>query len=154
MELDGPQLQGIAAIIGALGISGFFGVRGIRKQKAGVPATDTEIDKNLIDDKRELLEQLDELRELLAKEQGLRLRQAAIAESRRVQEIRLYDAKIAEVVRQRDAAYEASTRNRRRFIERYGEENLGIFMQLPETGETWTAAELRELKRLSDEMAP
>ncbi len=147
---DGPQLQGIAAIIGALGVGGFVGVRGLRKQKAGVPATDAEIDKNLADDKRELLEDVDELRDLLAKEQGLRLRQAAIAESRRVQESRLYESKIADVVRQRNEAYETLARNRRRFIERYGEDNLGIFLQLPEPDETWTAAELRELRRLSD----
>lgn len=149
---DGPQLQGIAAIIGALGLSGFFTIRGRRKQKAGVPASDAEIDKNLVDDKRDLEAECDDLREQLATAQGEHLRRDAIAEAHRSALVRIYEAKISDIIRQRDAAYESSTRNRRRFIERYGEENLGIFVQLPDPGETWSYAELRELKRIRDDL--
>lgn len=150
MGLDGPQLQGIAAIIVALGAAGFFGVRGVRKQRAGVPAHEDEISKNLIEDKRDLEALTDRLQDTLNEERALRARQADAAEQRRMSEARLYQAKIDELVQQRNKLADNAARNRRRFIERYGEEALSTFLPPPDFDETWSAQELREFKRLSD----
>lgn len=150
MGLDGPQLQGIAAIIVALGAAGFFGARGLKKQRQGVPAHEGDIDANLIDDKRELEELASALQAKLTEEQALRARMLDAAEQRRMSEARIYQGKINEVVEQRNKLADTAARNRRRFIEKYGEDALSMFIMVPEFDETWTAAELREFKRLSD----
>lgn len=151
MGLDGPQLQGIAAIITALAAAGFFTYRGIRKQRAGVPASEAEIEANLVDDKKRLQRDNDRLHALLTEEANARRAQAEAAENRRIAEARLYRKKIDElgdVIRDQQ---EITARNRRRFIERYGEDALAGFLEFQGPEETWTAAELREFKRLSDD---
>lgn len=153
MGLDGPQLQGIAAIILALAAAGFFGARGLKKQRNGVPAHEGDIDKNLLEDKRDLEDLNDRLQGKLEEEQTLRAKQVDAAEQRRMSEARLYQQKIEEVVRQRNRLADNAARNRRRFIEKYGEESLSLFLVSPDFDETWTAAELREFKRLSDGQA-
>lgn len=153
MGLDGPQLQGIAAIILALAAAGFFGARGLKKQRNGVPAHEGDIDKNLLEDKRDLEDLNDRLQGKLEEEQTLRAKQVDAAEQRRMSEARLYQQKIDEVVRQRNRLADNAARNRRRFIEKYGEESLSLFLVSPDFDETWTAAELREFKRLSDGQA-
>lgn len=153
MGLDGPQLQGIAAIIAALGVGGVFTYRGVKKQRAGVPASEADIETNLHEDKRRLQKDNDRLHELLTEEANARRAQAEAAENRRIAEARLYRRKIDElgdIIRDQQ---EVTARNRRRFIEQYGEEALKGFLESPELDETWTAAELREFKRLSDEAA-
>lgn len=148
---DGPQLQGFAAIIAALGIGGVFGVRGIRKQRAGVPPSEAEIDANLVDDKKALQKDVAELQAKLTEEAELRREQAELAEQRRLGEARIYTQKISEVVQQRNELAEIAARNRRRFIEKYGEEELRVFIDTPDFPETWSASELREFKRLADD---
>lgn len=149
--LDGPQLQGIAAIIVAVGGLGFFGVRGYRKQKAGVPASEVEIEVNLHEDKRRLQKLVDELNRKLTEEQNLRRAQAEAHEQRRIREVRMYSRKIDEVVQQRNELAENAARNRRRFIENYGEAELRLFIDVPDFDETWTAAELRELRKIGED---
>lgn len=150
MGLDGPQLQGIAAIIVALGAAGFFGARGLKKQRQGVPAHEGDIDSNLIEDKRELETLNSELQQKINEEIALRAQMLDAAEQRRLAEARIYQGKIDEVVRQRNKLADNAVRNRRRFIEKYGETELRMFIDVPDFDETWTAAELREFKRLSD----
>lgn len=153
MGLDGPQLAGIAAIIVALtGGTGLF-IRGRAKQKVGVPASEVDIESNLVDDKRRLQKDNDRLQALLTEEANTRRAQAEAAENRRIGEQRLYRRKIDELGDFIRDQQEVTARNRRRFIEKYGEEELKGFLDSPELDETWTAAELREFKRLSDEAA-
>lgn len=151
MGLDGPQLQGIAAIITALGIGGVFTVRGIRKQKAGVPASEADIETNLHEDKRQLLKTVNELNAKLTEEANARRAQAEAAENRRLAEARVYRRMIDRIVQERNELAENAARNRRRFIEKYGEDELRDFIDVPDLSETWTQAELREMRRIADE---
>jgi hypothetical protein len=151
VTIDGPFLVGLAAVITA--IAGVLELtrRGVKKRKAGVPAREDEIDHDLLDDKRELLKEVDELHAKVDELHTLRLRQLAAAESRRREEARLYEDKIADLVRERNRLADLTARNRRRFIEKYGEQNLTLFMDPPDLSETWTAAELRRFKQLADD---
>jgi hypothetical protein len=149
--LDGAQLSGIAAIIVALTGAGIFTVRGHRKQKAGVPASEAEIESNLHEDKKRLTKALDELQANLTAEQDLRRQQAEAHEQRRIREARVYNRKINELVQQRNELADNAARNRRRFIEKYGEEELRLFIAVPDFEETWTSAELRELKKIAED---
>ena len=150
MTVDGPFLTGIAAIIGS--IVGAFELtrRGLKKRRAGVPAREDQIDTDLLEDKRELIKELDDLHIVLEKERALRMRQNDAAEQRRLSEVRVYQERLDRVIRERNQIAENSARNRRRFIEKYGEDQLGIFLPPPNLEETWTSAELREFKRLAD----
>lgn len=148
---DGPQLQGIAAIIVALSGIGYFSVRNVKKRRAGVPASEDEIESNLIDDKKALQKDNDRLQGLLTEAHELLRERAEAAENRRLGEVRLYQRKIDELLQRIREGQEVSARNRRRFIEKYGESALSGFLEAPELDETWTPAELREFRKLADE---
>lgn len=150
MTIDGAFLGGVAAIITAMAGAGWFTVRGINKRKAGVPAREDEIDRDLLDDKRELIADVDELHAKLETERQLRLRLLDAAERRRQGEVLLYQQKLAEVIQERNELADNAARNRRRFIEKYGESELSLFIAPPPVSETWTAAELREFRRLAE----
>jgi hypothetical protein len=151
VTIDGPFLVGLAALITA--IAGVLELtrRGVKKRRAGVPAREDEIDHDLIDDKRELIAEVDELHTKLDALHELRIKQMNAAEQRRVAEARLYQEKIDELVRERNALADTAARNRRRFIEKYGEDQLHLFIAPPNLAETWSAAEIREFRRLAND---
>lgn len=153
MTIDGPFLLGIAGIITALFGGAELLRRGVNKQRGGVPVREDELDRDLLRDRAKLLKQLDEARDEIDRMQHeisdldvRRRTELDAAESRRTGEARIYQSKVDELVRARNHLADVSARNRRRFVEKFGEEALVGFEPAGPLEDTWTPEDLQAFR--------